>query len=462
VVKVVITSNGRYLIREPTPPNEDKIQDFIRRIEYGLIDLNDVSDPILRYYVDRELRGFSILDPLLKDPDIEDIHILGDIVRVVHRKYGMLDTNIKVDADELVLKLGHRVGSIPTEIKPLLVRTIDLDDAIFRVSITRKSDISPLTSITLRRIDLERFSIPFLISQYSMDSYIAALIASLILLRRSIIFIGPPKSGKTTLLRSFLSFIPSYVKIVIIQSAGEIILKSELFDYESISIRELYSNGGYSYVDLFDNVIRSKSPGFLVIGEVRIERDFWAFLQASLTRLGAITTMHAESDEDAIEKMSHPPYGASRELIMNSVDALVVLSYDIEDNRKWVSSLSLVDYNDHLITIYRSRRLGRLFVREAVDPYKLIESRAFERAIENGNPMLKMLRKEEKIPEFIIKTAILLEAITKKCPNMKFSYFTKLIRHYYSGYKTYAPKLKGKIENVSFKKGLYKNLRDDL
>jgi len=459
-VRVFITADARYLLKEPRPPRGEEVAKTLKLVEYGLIDIRDLKDPVLRYYVSRELRGLSSIDPLLRDPEVEDVHITGEVVRVVHRRYGVLLTNIRVDPDELMIRLGHRAGLIPTEARPLVTSTMSLGDAMFRVSITRRSDLTPVTSITMRRVDLERYSIPYLIHLDALDPYLAALICTLILLRRSLILAGPPKSGKTTLLRAFLSFIPSYIKIVIIQSSGEVILNPRLFDYETISSRELSPGGKYDYVDLYDNVIRSKSPGFLVIGEIRTDRDFWAFVQASLTRLGTLTTIHAESEEDVIVKMGYPPYGAPKELLLSSIDAILILSYDAENNKKWASLLSLLDYNERFIRVYRARNVNGALFKESIEPQKLLESRAFERGMEGGNPMINMLRDEEGVLEFIHNTAVLLRALSIRYPKITFSNFTELMRNYYSEYGEYSRKLAEiEVDWIPFGRVVYKGLR---
>ncbi|MEM3980551.1 MAG: protein kinase, partial [Ignisphaera sp.] len=80
----------------------------------------------IMYYVDRDIIGYGILDPIFKDRHIEDISCNGPKkpVYVWHRKYESLPTNIEFlseeELDEYILKLTHMAGKHISVAYPIL------------------------------------------------------------------------------------------------------------------------------------------------------------------------------------------------------------------------------------------------------------------------------------------------------------------------------------------------------
>src|SRR4030042_6375058 len=68
------------------------------------IKLDDVTKKKILYYAVRESLGYSKIDPLIRDPNIEDISCdgAGAPIFLYHRKYGSLRSNVVFhDAEEL-------------------------------------------------------------------------------------------------------------------------------------------------------------------------------------------------------------------------------------------------------------------------------------------------------------------------------------------------------------------------
>ena len=78
--------------------------------------LPDVSWYKILYHAERDLVGFGKIDPLMRDPNIEDISCDGvnKPVYIWHRTFESIETNVKFDNDEdldnLVVKLVHMAG----------------------------------------------------------------------------------------------------------------------------------------------------------------------------------------------------------------------------------------------------------------------------------------------------------------------------------------------------------------
>src|SRR3990170_4048823 len=78
--------------------------------------LPDVSWYKILYHAERDLVGFGRIDPLMRDPNIEDISCDGvkKPVYIWHRKYESIETNLVFyedsELDNLVVKLVHMAG----------------------------------------------------------------------------------------------------------------------------------------------------------------------------------------------------------------------------------------------------------------------------------------------------------------------------------------------------------------
>jgi flagellar protein FlaI len=64
--------------------------------------LPDVSWCKILYHAERDLVGFGKIDPLMRDPNIEDISCNGvnRPVYIWHRSFESIETNLKFESDE--------------------------------------------------------------------------------------------------------------------------------------------------------------------------------------------------------------------------------------------------------------------------------------------------------------------------------------------------------------------------
>ncbi|MEM1877223.1 MAG: protein kinase, partial [Ignisphaera sp.] len=80
----------------------------------------------IEYYIERDIIGYGVLDPIFRDRYIEDISCNGPKkpVYVWHRKYESIPTNIEfmsdVELDEYLLKLAHMSGKHISVAYPVL------------------------------------------------------------------------------------------------------------------------------------------------------------------------------------------------------------------------------------------------------------------------------------------------------------------------------------------------------
>lgn len=270
----------------------------------------------LLYYIDRELIGFGPLDVLMNDYNIEDISCDGinTPIYIWHRKYESIPTNImfksKTFLDNYIVKLAHRSGKHVSSAFPIV------DAMIYgkhRLAASFREEVSPKGStFTIRKFREEPYSIVDLIDLGTISSEIASYLWLLMESKASMLIIGGTAAGKTTLLNAIATLIKPGYKVVTVEETAEINLPID--NWVQFISRESYGITGNKVgeVTLFDLVKTSLRyrPDFLIVGEVRGEEAFVLF-QAVATGHGGLCTIHGESLDAAIKRLTSPPMNVS-------------------------------------------------------------------------------------------------------------------------------------------------------
>lgn len=317
---------------EVEPPKEEKI-DSGRYVEneasrlakkYGLIKrikrLGENSWSKILYYLNRDLVGFGPLHVLMSDRMIEDISVNGVNlpVYVWHRKYESMPTNLKIidekTLDNLLIKLTHLAQKHISTAFPILDAMLPGKD---RVAATFRYEVSPKGStFCIRRFREEPFSIVDLIELGTVDEMLAAYFWLMIENRMTMAIIGGTGAGKTSTLNALASLVKPSMKIVTVEEIPELLLPHE--NWVQLVSRESYGLGmaKIGEISLFDLVKVSLRyrPDYIVVGEVRGEEAFVLF-QAMATGHGGLTTLHAESIEHAVKRLTSPPMNVAESYI---------------------------------------------------------------------------------------------------------------------------------------------------
>ena len=314
----------------------------------------------LLYYIERELLGFGPIDVLMKDYNIEDISCDGvDVpVYIWHRKYESIPTNIifkdKVFLDNFIVKLAHRSGKHVSSAFPIV------DAMIYgkhRLAASFREEVSPKGStFTIRKFREEPYSIIDLIDLGTINTDMAAYFWLLMENKVSMLIIGGTAAGKTTLLNAIATLIKPGYKVVTVEETAEINLPID--NWVQFISRESYGISGAKVgeVTLFDLVKTSLRyrPDYLIVGEVRGEEAFVLF-QAVATGHGGLCTIHGESLDAAVKRLTSPPMNVSESYIplMNvaiNIERVVLpkrpaaTSYGRRVTYVW----EIRDYNDYI------------------------------------------------------------------------------------------------------------------
>ncbi len=154
----------------------------------------------IKYIARREIVGFGKLEPLLKDPNIEDIHVLGigKPVYVWHRFYENLPTNIFFleprDLERHLQKMMLTTGKFVSLSRPIVDGKLPMG---YRINVVH-SVISELgTAITIRKHREVPFNIIDLIKIGTITPELAGLLWVALENKRSVFIVGETAAGKS-------------------------------------------------------------------------------------------------------------------------------------------------------------------------------------------------------------------------------------------------------------------------
>ncbi len=266
------------------------------------------------YFLKREILGYGLLDPLIRDTRVEDIVVASskNPVSCIHSDYGTMPTNITFSADELdryIEKLVHTGGKSVSLYKPIV--SIRLPDGS-RLSASYKKEVSPFGSnFIIRKFPEKPWSITSLMLLNTIPPEMAAWLMVLQEYKKAFLVCGAMGTGKTSLINALCNLIPERSVIVTIEDTPELRLvhpnRISLVVRESATLEERGEIGMFALVK---EALRM-SADYIVVGEVRGEEGkIWA--QAIMTGHGGITSLHAESPQAALERLASPPISVER------------------------------------------------------------------------------------------------------------------------------------------------------
>ncbi len=290
--------------------------------DYGLV-LDQSTLFKIEYYLIRNFIGWSRIDPLMKDPNLEDISCDGSRVPLFlyHRKHRNIKTNIAFESDvlnSLAITLAQRSGKHISSGSPMLDAT--LPDGS-RLQLTLGTEVTTRgTSFTIRKFREDPFSPIELMEYGTFSSDELAYFWLAIENGMSLLFIGGTASGKTTSLNAVSLFIPPIAKVVSIEDTREITLYHD--NWIASVTRDALTEGGNA-INMFDllRAAMRQRPEYIIVGEVR-GPEAQTLFQAMNTGHTTFSTMHAGSIDAAIHRLENEPLNVPR----NMVQALNIIS----------------------------------------------------------------------------------------------------------------------------------------
>jgi flagellar protein FlaI len=311
----------------------------------------------LRYHLQRDIVGLGPLDPVMQDPQNEDIHVIGPHqCNIDHGTYGMVETNVDFgdpDAFNTWLRnMGERMDSPISDSNPIVDST--LPDGS-RINIIYSDDVSVKgPSLTIRQGDEIPLSIFQITKWGTLSPELSAYLWLCLENEQTVFVVGETASGKTTTLNASLSFIPQDSKIYTAEDTAEVIPPHDT--WQQLLTREGQGEDESSDVDMFDLVaaaLRSR-PDYIIVGEVRGAEGQMAF-QAAQTGHPVMLTFHASDIVSMIQRFTGAPINVP-ETFMDNCDVALFQNRvkQGDDVLRRVTSVQEIegysDYEDGVIT----------------------------------------------------------------------------------------------------------------
>lgn len=260
-----------------------------------------------RYLIKRDIIGIGPLEPLARDPYIEDIHIIGaNYVSLVHKIFEALPTNItfgdNVKLADYFKNISERIG------RPVSDRNPIVDGALpdgSRINIIYSPDISLKgPSATIRKFTATPISIVQLIAWGTLSAEVAAYLWIALEYGMSVFVCGETASGKTTLLNSIIPFIKPGSKIYTAEDTPEVQVPHPT--WQRLITRERGpEESRVTLFDLLKAALRSR-PNYIIVGEIRGAEGAIAF-QAMQTGHPVMSTFHAGDIKKMIQRFTGHP-----------------------------------------------------------------------------------------------------------------------------------------------------------
>lgn len=315
--------------------------------------------------------GFELILPFLRpierlilDDRISEIMVNGS-GRVFIERDGELAEVVEAHLTEKNLQVAVRniaraLGDEIDEAQPLLDSR--LPDGSRVAAIIPPCSIGG-TTLTIRKFQSRQFTAGDLVRIGSLTREALTKLREAITDRRNILISGGTGTGKTTLLSALAASIPDEERIVIIEDTAEIQLdKPNLVRFEAR--REQPDLPAVSIRDLVRATLRHR-PDRILLGEVRGGEAFDLLQALNTGHSGSLSTIHANSAQQAIARLTscvlqagvELPYAAIRSNIADAVNFL--LHIERRQGRRYVSELLEVQQYDPaqdqfaLTTIYR-------------------------------------------------------------------------------------------------------------
>jgi flagellar protein FlaI len=315
----------------------------------GRINMTQPEYDKIKYFLIRERVGYGILEPLLRDPYIEDIHCVGvSRVYTIHKIFEMVATNIifntDLQLDKYVFASSERVERPVSEAYPV-VDAIMPDGSRANFIYGREVSLEG-SSFTIRKFSKVPISITQLINWHTLTAELAAYMWLCLENGMSMFICGETASGKTTTLNAVSTFIKPDAKVYSVENTPEVTMPHPAWQH--LVTRESGKDTDVTMMRLLIAALRSR-PNYIIVGEIREKEGNIAF-QAMQTGHPVMSTFHAGDPHKMIQRMTGHPINVPISAIDNLNVVLIQQAVYLHGKfvRRVLSVTELIKFYDEL------------------------------------------------------------------------------------------------------------------
>ena len=355
--------------RTPRAQLEQEVGGMIRDMLKRETEFNFTEQDRQRLVADvlDELLGFGPLEPLLKDPTVNDI-IVNTYDQVCVERAGKIEitsVHFKDDAHllRIINKMVAEVGRRIDESQPIVDARLK-DGSRLSAVIAPVAVDGPLLSI--RKFSKIPFDLERLVASGSITPEISMALNAMVRAKLNILISGGTGSGKTTLLNAMSGFIDHRETIVTIEDAAELQLQQPMVRRMETRPASIEGRGEITQRDLVKAALRMR-PDRIILGEVRSGEAFDMLQAMNTGHEGSMSTVHANSARDALTRLEQMIGMAGldmaprtiRQQIASAIHIVLQLTRGSDGKRRVVSVQEVTGMEGETISmneIFRFRR----------------------------------------------------------------------------------------------------------
>ena len=338
--------------------NEQIENIVVEKLRGRYCSIEDKLDIVQRVF--SSIRGFGLLDSIMKDDTITEVMINGPDNIFIEQK-GRLKKLDKCFESE------RRLEDIIQRIVGLAGREVNQANPICDTRLPDGSRVNvvlpPIAlcgpTVTIRKFSKDPMTIEKLIGYGSLTPEIARVLEMLVKAKYNIFICGGTGSGKTTFLNAMSNYIPKDERVITIEDSAELQIKG-VQNLVSLETRNANASGAGQITirDLIKSSLRMR-PERIVVGEVR-GGEALDMLQAMNTgHDGSLSTGHANSTQDMLSRLETMvlqgaaglPLEAIRQQIGSAIDIIVHLSRLRDKSRKTMEITEVLGVEDGQIKL---------------------------------------------------------------------------------------------------------------
>jgi pilus assembly protein CpaF len=358
--KILDRLNLERLGRTPSDAARDEVLALIRNsVNSEAVPLSFAERERLSREILDEIFGLGPLEPLLKDPSISDI-----LVNRYNSVY--IERGGKLEATGLTFKDDQHLMQIIDRIVSRVGRRVDESSPMVDARLpdgSRVNAIIPPLAIdgpclSIRRFGRDPLTARNMIENKSITEPMLELLSAMVKGRLNILISGGTGAGKTTLLNVLSGYIPNSERIVTIEDAAELQLKQEHVVRLETRPPNIEGKGAVRQRQLVINSLRMR-PDRIVVGEVRGEEAFDMLQAMNTGHEGSLTTVHANSQRDALSRVENMvsmanlniPERAVRQQIASAIHAVVQIARMADGTRKVITVSEVTGMEGDMISM---------------------------------------------------------------------------------------------------------------
>ena len=307
--------------------------------------------------LDRILPFLKPIEDLLVDPSVTEVMVNDGGRRVFVERDGALETvpdrtlesrNLTVAIKNIARACGDEIS----DAQPIL--DARLEDGS-RVAAMFPPCAVGGPALTIRKFT-RRYSLEQLVAVGSLRPDVSAALADAVMSQQNILISGGTGTGKTTLLNALAAHIPDDERLVVIEETAEIHLaKPNLLRFEArraqLPMGQETPLPAVTISDLVRASLRHR-PDRILVGEVRGPEAFDLLQALNTGHLGSLSTIHANSAEQALTRLAHCvltanvglPHRSTREAIALAIHLIVHVAR-VAGQRRVTQVLTVREYD---------------------------------------------------------------------------------------------------------------------